>query len=85
MCKLPSVKKWIQQSERMMYNSLVKNLIPNPLQQMPPLSIGSIISFAKNLEDELQNVLRQTEIPEEIFEIKVLFCLKRRIYYKINK
>ena len=67
----------------MMYNALVKNLIPNPLQQMPTLLIESIISFATKLEDELQNVLRQTEIPEEIFEIKVLFCLKLNFF--LNK
>ena len=76
MCKLPSVKKWIIKSERVMYHALVKNFIPNPLQQMPPLSIESIRSFATKLEHELQSVLRQTLIPKEIFEIKVLFLFK---------
>ena len=74
MCKLPSVQKWIKECDHIMYHTAVKNLIPDPLQQIPTTMSDTIKNLQDQLDYEAENVLKQTLIPEKILEIKVLFC-----------
>ena len=75
MCKLPSVQKWIKESDHMIYQSLVEVLIPDVLRPIPSALTQAIRNFAKGLEGQLSTVLKQTQVPDQLVNLKVCCCL----------
>jgi len=88
LCKLPSVQKWIKESDHMIYQSLVEVLIPDVLRPIPSALTQAIRNFAKGLEGQLSTVLKQTQVPDELLNLKVAavsaFSQTLRRYTSLN-